>query len=64
MMKPRFRSASPWVSFDDLRGARQAAAADAEPAAAAAPAHAPADGEKLAPAAARGDDRADAMAPR
>ena len=56
--------ASPWVSFHDLRGARRAASADAEPAVATAPASAPAESEKLAPAAARGDDRADAMAPR
>jgi uncharacterized protein (TIRG00374 family) len=46
--------ASPWVSFSDLRIARKSAAA-AGPAAA---------GEKLAPAAAGGDDRPDAMAPR
>jgi uncharacterized protein (TIRG00374 family) len=45
--------ASPWVSFADLRSARRAAAKPAaEP------------GEKLAPAAAGGDDPSDAVAPR
>lgn len=50
--------ASPWVSFEDLRMARRARAAEAEEEEAA-----PA-GEKLAPAAAAGDDRPDAVAPR
>jgi uncharacterized protein (TIRG00374 family) len=50
--------ASPWVSFADLRMARRASAVE-EAAEAAPPA-----GEKLAPAAAAGDDRPDAVAPR